>query len=292
MQFIIVTGMSGSGKSCAMNVLEDIGFYCIDNIPPQLLTKFADICMHSKGRLERVAVAVDIRSGDLFSEIFENWKILKDKVGMDIKILYLEANDEVIIKRYKETRRKHPLDEKFSSCLHNAIAYEREQLSSLREVADYYIESSYLSASQLKNEIKSLFLEKSSDSMVIKIMSFGYKYGVSTESDLVFDVRCLPNPFYIKELRAKTGCDAIVRDYVMGFEQSQKLLDKIKDLLDFLIPLYIQEGKSQLIIAFGCTGGKHRSITFTELVADYLGSQGLRVQKNHRDIKKDANSYK
>lgn len=292
MQFIIVTGMSGSGKSCAMNVLEDIGFYCIDNIPPQLLTKFADICMHSKGRLENVAVAVDIRSGDLFSEIFERWKMLKEKEELDVKILYLEANDEVIIKRYKETRRKHPLDDKFSNCLHNAISYEREQLSPLREVADYYVESSYLSASQLKKEIKSLFLEKSSDSMVIKIMSFGYKYGVSTESDLVFDVRCLPNPFYVKELRSKTGCDSSVRDYVMGFEQSQQLLEKIKDLLDFLIPLYVQEGKSQLVVSFGCTGGKHRSITFTELVSDYLVSQGFRVHKSHRDIKKDVDTYK
>ena len=178
MQFVIVTGMSGSGKSCAMNVLEDIGFYCIDNMPPQLLNKFADICMHSKGQIERVAVAVDIRSGEMFSEIFDRWKMLKDNIDLEVKILYLEANDEVLIKRYKETRRKHPLDDKFSSCLHKAIAFEREQLSPLREVADYYIESSYLSTSQLKEEIKGLFLEKNSDSMIIKIMSFGYKYGV------------------------------------------------------------------------------------------------------------------
>ena len=286
MQFVIVTGMSGSGKSCAMNVLEDIGFYCIDNIPPQLLTKFADICMHSKGQLDRVAVAVDIRSGDMFGEIFDRWKILKDIADLDVKILYLEANDEVIIKRYKETRRKHPLDEKFSSCLHKAIAFEREQLNPLREVADYYVESSYLSTSQLKEEVKSLFLEKNSDSMIIKIMSFGYKYGVSTESDLVFDVRCLPNPYYVKELRPMTGCDS------SGFEQSKKLLEKIKDLLDFLIPLYVHEGKSHLVISFGCTGGKHRSITFTELVADYLSKQGLRVQKSHRDINKDISYYR
>jgi len=292
MQFIIVTGMSGSGKSSAMNVLEDIGFYCIDNIPPQLLTKFADICTHSEGKLERVAVAVDIRSGDLFGEIVERWRMLKDRKELDVKILYLEANDEVIIKRYKETRRKHPLDEKFSGCLHKGIAFEREQLSPLREAADYYVDSSYLSAAQLKTEVKSLFLEKNTDSLLIKTMSFGFKYGVSTEADLVFDVRCLPNPYYIKDLRPKTGCDSSVREYVMSFEQSQKLLEKIKDLLDFLIPLYIQEGKSQLVICFGCTGGKHRSITFTELITDYLSSQGLRVQKNHRDIQKDVSSYK
>ncbi len=292
MQFIIVTGMSGSGKSSAMNVLEDIGFYCIDNIPPQLLTKFADICTHSEGKLERVAVAVDIRSGELFGEIVDRWRMLKDMKELDVKILYIEANDEVIIKRYKETRRKHPLDQKFSGCLHKVLTFEREQLSPMREAADYYVDSSYLSAAQLKKEIRDLFLEKSSDSLLIKTMSFGFKYGVSTEADLVFDVRCLPNPYYIKDLRPKTGCDSSVRDYVMSFEQSQQLLVKIKDLLDFLIPLYVQEGKSQLVIAFGCTGGKHRSITFTELITDYLSSQGLRVQKNHRDIQKDVESYK
>ncbi|MGN0614000.1 MAG: RNase adapter RapZ [Porcipelethomonas sp.] len=292
MQFVIVTGMSGSGKSSAMNVLEDIGFYCIDNIPPQLLAKFADICMHSEGKLERVAAAVDIRAEDLFGRIFESWKTLRDMENLEVKILYLEASDEVIIKRYKETRRKHPLDEKFNGCLHDAIAYEREQLSPLREAADYYIESSDISTSQLKEEIKSLFLEKSSDSMTIKVMSFGFKYGVSTESDLVFDVRCLPNPYYVRELRPKTGCDQCVRDYVMGFVQSKQLLEKIKDLLDFLIPLYIKEGKSQLVISFGCTGGKHRSITFTELISEYLRSKGLRVQKSHRDIKRDAGQYK
>ncbi len=292
MQFIIVTGMSGSGKSCAMNVLEDIGFYCIDNMPPQLISKFAEICTHSKGQLERVAVAVDIRSGEMFGELLDMWKMLKEDSRLDVKILYLEANDDVIIKRYKETRRKHPLDEKFSSCLQKAIAFEREQLNPFREVADYYIESSYLSTSQLKEEIKCLFLEKNSDSMLIKVMSFGYKYGVSTEADLVFDVRCLPNPYYIKELRAMTGCDSDVRDYVMSFEQSKQLLERIKDLLDFLIPLYVQEGKSQLVICFGCTGGKHRSITFTELTSDYLIQKGLRVQKSHRDIGKDISYYR
>lgn len=292
MQFVIVTGMSGSGKSCAMNVLEDIGFYCIDNIPPQLLNKFADICMQSGGQLERVAVAVDIRSGDMFGEVFKQWKLLEGNNAIDAKILYLEANDEVIIKRYKETRRKHPLDNKFSSCLQKAIAYEREQLSPLRENADYYVESSYLSTSQLKEEIKAIFLEKNSDSMIIKVMSFGYKYGVSTESDLVFDVRCLPNPYYISELRAMTGCDPKVRDYVMSFEHSKTLMSKIEDMLDFLIPLYVQEGKSQLVISFGCTGGKHRSITFAEIISDYLTKQGLRVQKSHRDIGKDAYYYK
>ena len=209
--------------------------------------------------------------------------------NIDVKVLFIEASDEVIIKRYKETRRKHPLDEKFSGNLHQAIKYEWEQLSQLREIADYYIETSNTSVSQLKEQIKGIFLEKSSDSLSIKVMSFGFKYGVSTESDLVFDVRCLPNPFYIDELKNHTGCDACVRDYVMSFEQSQVLFNKLTDLIEYLIPLYISEGKSQLVIAFGCTGGKHRSITFAELMAEHLLSLDYKVQKYHRDITKDRN---
>ena len=171
--------------------------------------------------------------------------------------------------------------------MHDAIRYERDQLSQLREIADYYIETSEISASQLKEQVKELFLSKSSDSLVIKVMSFGFKYGVSTESDLVFDVRCLPNPYYIDELRSHTGLESCVRDYVMSFEQSQTLLAKLIDLIDYLIPLYLHEGKSQLVIAFGCTGGKHRSITFAELVAKHLSEKEFRVQKYHRDVTKD-----
>ncbi len=286
MQFVLVTGLSGSGKSVAMSVMEDIGFYCIDNMPPQLIEKFADICLHSEGKLERVAIAVDIRSGDKFNDIIDSIENIKN-TGLDVKVLYLEANDEVLFKRYKETRRKHPLDSKFHGSLHKAIAYERELLNALREIASYYIDTSYLSNGKLKEQIISIFLEKASDSMMIQVMSFGFKYGSTTEADLIFDVRCLPNPFYIKELKKLTGCDSSVRDYVMGFEQSQELLEKLKDLLDFLIPLYVREGKSQLVIAFGCTGGKHRSVTFVEYIADYLISKGLRVHKSHRDITKD-----
>jgi UPF0042 nucleotide-binding protein len=286
MQFVLVTGLSGSGKSVAMSVLEDIGFYCIDNMPPQLIEKFADICLHSEGKLERVAIAVDIRSGDRFDDIINSIESIK-KTGMDVKVLYLEANNEVLLKRYKETRRKHPLDSKFHGSLHNAIVYEREQLSALREIASYYIDTSYLSNGKLKEQIINIFLEKASDSMMIQVISFGFKYGSATEADLIFDVRCLPNPFYVNELKKLTGCDTSVRNYVMGFEQSQELLEKLKDLLDFLIPLYVHEGKSQLVIAFGCTGGKHRSVTFAEYLADYLTSKGLRVHKSHRDVTKD-----
>ncbi|MCM1316252.1 MAG: RNase adapter RapZ [Muribaculaceae bacterium] len=285
MQLLIITGMSGSGKSCVMDVMEDIGYYCIDNIPPKLISRFVDIC--HKSDISKVAVAVDIRTGDMFTEIFRSWQSLKENTNLDVKVLFIEAVDEVLIKRYKETRRRHPLDEKFSGNLHDAINYERMQLSQLREIADYYIDTSELSSAQLKEQIKETFLNRSSDSLIIKVMSFGFKYGVSTESDLVFDVRCLPNPYYVESLRNHTGCEECVRDYVMNFEQSRVLFDKLKDLIDYLIPLYVHEGKSQLVIAFGCTGGKHRSITFAELMAKHLSENKYKVQKYHRDITKD-----
>ncbi len=287
MELLIVTGMSGSGKSSVMDVMEDIGYYCIDNIPPMLISQFVDLCRQSETGIDKIAAAVDIRSGDMFAEIFRSWQKLKANSDISVKVLFIEASDEVLIKRYKETRRKHPLDEKFNGNMHEAIKYEWQQLSQLREIADYYIETSNLSSSQLKEQIKSLFLERDSDSLVIKVMSFGFKYGVSTESDLVFDVRCLPNPYYIPELRNHTGLDQCVRDYVMKHESSQQLFDKISDLIDFLIPMYVHEGKSQLVIAFGCTGGKHRSITFAELMTKHLLSKDYKVQKYHRDITKD-----
>lgn len=287
MKLLIVTGMSGAGKSSVMDVMEDIGFYCIDNIPPELIQQFVDLCRKSETGISKIAVAVDIRSGDMFAEIFHAWQTLKNEPDVEVKVLFIEANDEVLIKRYKETRRKHPLDEKYAGNMHEAIAYERSQLSQLREVADYYIESSGYSASQLKEQVKLLFLDNSSDSLIIKVMSFGFKYGVSTESDLVFDVRCLPNPYYVPELRSHTGLEECVRDYVMLSEQSQELYGKLTDLIDFLIPLYVHEGKSQLVIAFGCTGGKHRSITFAELMAGHLAEEGYKVQKYHRDVTKD-----
>lgn len=287
MQLLIVTGMSGSGKSCVMDVMEDIGYYCIDNIPPKLIQKFVELCRQSEMELNKIAVAVDIRSGDMFTEILHSWQKLKEDKDVEVKVLFIEARDEVLIKRYKETRRKHPLDEKFNGNMHEAIKYEWTQLAQLREIADYYIETSDMSSAQLKEHIRATFLENTTDSLVIKVMSFGFKYGVSTESDLVFDVRCLPNPYYIEELRNHTGCESCVRDYVMSFDQSKELFSKLKDLIDYLIPLYIHEGKSQLVIAFGCTGGKHRSITFAELMAKHLTENRYRVQKYHRDITND-----
>lgn len=287
MKLLIVTGMSGSGKSSVMDVMEDIGYYCIDNIPPKLIPQFVDLCRKSETGIDKIAVAVDIRTGDMFAEIFRSWQILKSEEDVEVKVLFAEANDEVLIKRYKETRRKHPLDDKFNGNMHEAIMYERLQLSQLREIADYFIETSQYSAAQLKEQVKGLFLDNSSDSLSIKIMSFGFKYGVSTEADLVFDVRCLPNPYYIEKLRNHTGLEECVREYVMLSEQSQELFARLSELIEFLIPLYIREGKSQLVIAFGCTGGKHRSITFAELMANHLTENNYKVQKYHRDITKD-----
>ncbi len=286
MHFVIVTGLSGSGKSCAMNALEDIGFYCIDNMPPQLISKFAEICSHSEGKLERIAIAVDIRSGEMFDELASVCENMS-RDGLDIKILYLESTDDVVIKRYKETRRIHPLNAEFNGNLPKAIEFERNKLNTLREMANYYVDTSFLSTAQLKEQILSIFLENVSDSMIVKVMSFGFKYGASAEADLIFDVRCLPNPYYIPELKHHTGCDECVRNYVMQFEQSKKLYEKLKDLFDFLLPLYVKEGKSQLVIAFGCTGGKHRSVTFAELFTEYMTQKGMRVHKTHRDITKD-----
>ncbi len=285
MKFLIVTGMSGSGKSGAVNVLEDIGYYCIDNIPPQLIPKFAEICINN-GQMQKVAIVTDIRGGELFFELDEGLNYLK-KNRLDTSILFLDASDEVLIKRYKETRRRHPLDEQSHGSLQRAINTEREVLASVREHADYYIDTSDLSMGQLKETVYSLFLDNPNESMVVKVMSFGFKYGISREADLVFDVRCLPNPFYIPELKQHTGLESCVCDYVLSFDQSKELEKKLKDMLDFLIPLYIHEGKSQLVIAFGCTGGKHRSVTFAETIYKHLVDKNMRCRISHRDINKD-----
>lgn len=285
MQFVIVTGMSGSGKTGTMKVLEDIGFYCIDNMPPQLIGKFADICAQSDGKIERVALATDIRGGDLFFLLSDALNELEEK-GVEAKILFLDAQDEVLLTRYKETRRKHPLDEQYHGSLQKAINAERKMLRALRSKADYYLDTSFLSTSQMKEQINSIFLDNVNDFMIIKVMSFGFKYGAPNEADLVFDVRCLPNPFYVPELKPMTGLDSQVRDFVMDSENSHMLRDKLTDLLDFLYPLYVREGKSQLVIAFGCTGGKHRSVTFAEMMYHHLEEKGLKVRVSHRDIEK------
>ncbi|MDF2567418.1 MAG: hypothetical protein K0R90_874 [Oscillospiraceae bacterium] len=285
MDFVIITGISGSGKSRAIDALEDIGFYCVDNMPPKLISKFAEICMQSEGKIERIAVVTDIRGGDLFHGLFDELDHLT-KQGFEYKLLFLDASDAVLMTRYKETRRKHPLVDMVDGSIENAIKTERMLLKPARERADYIIDSSLLSASQLKERISKIFLDNISNRMLINCMSFGFKYGSATEADLVFDVRCLPNPYYIDDLKHKTGLDSEVRDYVMKWPQSKELLDKIVDMLDFLIPLYLDEGKSQLVVAIGCTGGKHRSVTFAEYIYKHLSEKGGKITVNHRDILK------
>ena len=287
MEFVIVTGVSGSGKSTVVNVLEDVGYYCIDNMPPELILKFADITTVTAGSkaIEKVAFVTDIRGGNFFSQLYDTIKQLQ-KEQRNLKVLFVDASDETIIRRYKETRRKHPLDDQMKGNIEKAIQAERDMLANVKGISDYFIDSSFLSANQLREKVKSMFLTGDDEFMQIDIMSFGFKYGPMREADLVFDVRCLPNPYYVDELRPKTGLCTEVSSYVMKFEQSVQLKQKLEDLMDFLIPLYKKEGKSQLIIAFGCTGGKHRSVTFAENMMKYLSKKYHKVRISHRDINK------
>lgn len=284
MEFLIVTGLSGAGKSRAVDALEDIGFFCVDNMPPTLISRFAEIAIQSEGKLSKVAVVTDVRGGEMFQGFQAELDTLRE-LGVAFKLLFLDCSDPVLMTRFKETRRKHPLIEGEKGSVEQAIAHERELLACARQQADYTIDTSHLTAMQLKERIDSLFLDNLSNRMLISCMSFGFKHGgAPSEADLVFDVRCLPNPFYLDELREKTGLDPEVSEYVMKFPQSQELLAKLLDLIDFLVPFYLNEGKSQLIIGFGCTGGKHRSVTFAERVCAHLTGQGRRAAVNHRDI--------
>ncbi len=284
MEFIIVTGVSGSGKSCVVKALEDIGFFCIDNMPPQLIHKFADICKGNSS-IEKVALVTDIRGGELFLQLWDSVEEMR-RLGLNIKVLFLYADHDVVKRRYKETRRKHPLLDISGGDIDKAISTEFEILMPIRENSDYCIDTSLMSTAKLKESVLNIFLEDITESMMISCISFGFKYGVPDEADLVFDVRCLPNPFYIPELKQKTGMDADVREFVMQHETAQTLQSKLFDLIDFLIPQYIAEGKSQLVIAFGCTGGKHRSVTFAENMFKHLSEEKLTVRLLHRDCGK------
>lgn len=285
MTFLIVTGLSGSGKSSCVKVLEDIGFFCIDNMPPQLIPNFAEMCAKNRD-IERVAIVTDIRGGAMFLKLSENLSQLRAINGVEVKILYLEASKDVLMNRYNETRRKHPLEEAAGGDLSKAIDAEMTLLTDIRACADYIIDSSLLTSRQLQEQVSGLFLENPSDRMMVSCMSFGFMYGVPGEADLVFDVRCLPNPFYVPELKKLTGLDEAVRDFVMKYPQSVEFEKKIFDLTDFLLPLYVSEGKSRLVIAFGCTGGKHRSVTFAKRTAEHLEKAGFLVREVHRDIDK------
>lgn len=285
MELLVVTGLSGAGKSLAVNALEDIGYFCIDNIPAGLMPRLLDFALQGETMLDKVAVVVDIRGCRTRSDVQEALTSM-DSRQVPYRVLFLDASDDVLARRYKETRRIHPLCVQEGVSMTDAIEQERKILQPFFERADFVVDTSLLSAAQNKERICKLFLHQNQQPMVLTILSFGFKYGLPKEADVVFDVRCLPNPFYIPELKEKTGLDSDVVDYVMKFEQSQELLHRILDLLDYSLPLYIKEGKSQLTIAVGCTGGKHRSITFARKIAEHCQNLGYGPILYHRDQKR------
>jgi len=287
MKFVILTGMSGAGKSTAIKMMEDMGFYCVDNLPIQLLEKFVELSSLQNNELQKVAVGIDIRSGQALEELRDVLDNIEE-TGVKYDILFLDAEDSVLVKRYKETRRNHPLSG--GERVDKGIEEERRRLAFLKERADYIIDTSQLLTRELKAEMEKIFVKNQDyKNLFITILSFGFKYGMPADSDLVFDVRFLPNPYYVEGLRAKTGNDKEIQDYVLQFEEAHIFLQKLEDMLDFLIPNYIAEGKNQLVISIGCTGGKHRSVTLANELYKCLSKRteyGIKIE--HRDIGKDA----
>lgn len=281
MQFTIVTGMSGSGKTRVIRYLEDMGYFCIDNMPPMLIPKFAEMLMTPTGKLNNVALVIDVRVGEMINELIDQIQTLRSK-GYDVRILFLTADDETLVKRYKESRRSHPIYN--PNGLLASIRQERNMLAKLLNTADYVIDTSRLTNSDLLNDLKEIYGKDNKQQITVNIMAFGYKYGMPLDADLVFDVRCFPNPFYIDELKYKTGNDKEVQDYVMSFSESQIFMDKLCDMIKFLIPLYEEEGKVSITIAIGCTGGKHRSVTMTNKLGDYVKTLGYNTNVTYRDI--------
>ncbi len=285
MEILIVTGMSGAGKSKVVDALEDLGYFCVDNLPPKLLPTFSKLLDNASETYSKVAIVVDIRSGSHFEEIHDQLSCLED-LGYTYKIFFIDANDETLVRRYKETRRIHPKINENGGSLSKSIAQERTILSKLLSNADYYLDTTNLPAADCKRRVAELLLENQDLALHINCMSFGFKYGIPMDCDLVFDVRCLPNPFYIADLKNHTGLEPAVIDYVLKFDETRELLKKLYDVVDYLLPLYIKEGKSQLTIAFGCTGGRHRSVCFAHEMTEHLKEQGYNVFESHRDITK------
>ncbi len=287
MKFVIITGMSGAGKSTALKMMEDIGFYCVDNLPIPLLEKFVELSEFQNTELQKVALGIDARSGQALDELREVLARIEAK-GENFEILFLDSEDSVLVKRYKETRRSHPLAP--NERVDKGIALERERLAFLKQRADYILDTSQLLTRELKVEIEKIFLKNQDyKNLFITVLSFGFKYGIPVDSDLVFDVRFLPNPYYVEGLRSKTGNDTEIQDYVLQFKEAHTFLDKLNDMIEFLIPNYIAEGKNQLVISIGCTGGKHRSVTLAnELYKRLSGKTEYGLKIEHRDIGKDA----
>ena len=288
MRFVIVTGMSGAGKSTALKMLEDVGYFCVDNLPVPMVTKLVDLLRMPNAEINKIALGLDIRSIHSFREL-EQSLIALDDMHLSYEVLFLEASDEVLVKRYKETRRSHPLSG--TGRVDQGIKEERTRLKVLKDRADYIIDTSRMLVRELKMEMNRIFVEnKEYKNLYITVLSFGFKYGIPSDADLVFDVRFLPNPYYIEELRPKSGNDKEVRDYVMANDKASQFLEKLTDMIEFLIPNYVSEGKTQLVVAIGCTGGKHRSVTLAnalyEKLLDMEEDYGIRIE--HRDIEKDA----
>ena len=282
MKTIIVTGLSGAGKSQAMNCLEDLGYYCVDNMPPMLIDSFIKLTSEGSSQFEKAAFAIDVRIGDLFSDIEKSLDDLAAK-GIEYKILFLEASERVLIRRFNETRRKHPLSEDKNTV--HGIRKEKELLQSLRDRADYIIDTSNMKVARLWEEVKDLMTSGESEkTFVVNIFSFGYKHGAPLSADMIFDMRFIPNPYYVKSLKPLTGNNKKVRDFVMKQDVTQEFLDKLEPMLDFLIPFYMKEGKYNLNLAFGCTGGHHRSVATANEVAERLRQKGRRVTLEHRDL--------
>ena len=286
MRLVIVTGMSGAGRTTALKMLEDAGYFCVDNLPVPFIDKFAELTASGNSEITKVAIGIDIRSGKSLSQLEEILERLTAE-HIDYEILFLDASDDVLVKRYKETRRMHPLAE--SGRVEQGITLERERLGFLKKHADYIIDTSQLLTRELKQELDKIFVQnREFKNLMITVLSFGFKYGIPADADLVFDVRFLPNPYYVENLRPKTGEEKEIQDYVKQGGTADIFLGKLYDMLDFLIPNYVLEGKNQLVIGIGCTGGKHRSVTIANAVYEHLKQQkGLGVKLYHRDIEKD-----
>jgi UPF0042 nucleotide-binding protein len=288
MRFVIVTGLSGAGKTQAVRNLEDLGFFCVDNMPPTLIPKFAEACYQTEGRIDKIALVIDIRGGKFFDDLFISLNYLKEQ-GYNYEILFLDANDEALIKRFKESRRKHPLAP--DGRVLNGIDLERNKLREVKDRADNIIDTTKLSTRELRDKINLIYGEEGQieTQLMITVLSFGFKYGIPVDSDLVFDVRFLPNPFYIPELKKFSGNDKAVSDYVFEFDETKQFVNKLEDMVEFLIPHYLKEGKRQLIISIGCTGGRHRSVSIANEIYERLKQHGHKINIDHRDIDEDAN---
>lgn len=283
-EIVLLTGVSGAGKSTAMGFMEDIGYYCIDNMPAELIDDFIRLIERNE-EYNKIAIVADVRAKGVFDAFKKSVQTLKEGDYV-VKIIYLDVKNAAALKRYKLTRRKHPFADKFAGENERALKYEKRVLSPIRQAADYIIDTSDLTAPELRKRLTQILLDDEKEVMSIHVMSFGFKHGMPTDADFVIDVRCVPNPYWVDELKSKTGLDKEVYDYVFSFPESKELLKKLEDLIDYLIPLYIREGKSQFVIAVGCTGGNHRSVAFAEALKEHLKENNDNVTVSHRDIER------